>query len=126
MILTPLKTIEAHRQSGIWGRVTLDALFRKTAAAHPERLALCDPDEAAGGFREVPRRLTYAEADAEISRLAAFFAAVGLKHDNVIGLQSAGTVDAVIALLAALRAGLVVAPLPLHWRQKNVLEALTR
>lgn len=126
MILTPLKTIEAHRQSGIWGRVTLDALFRKTAAAHPERLALCDADEDAGGFREVPRRLTYGEADAEISRLAAFFAAVGLKHDNVIGLQSAGTVDAVITFLAALRAGLVIAPLPLHWRQKNVLEALTR
>lgn len=126
MILTPLKTIEAHRQSGIWGRVTLDALFRKTATAHPERLALCDADEDAGGFREVPRRLTYGEADAEISRLAAFFAAVGLKHDNVIGLQSAGTVDAVITFLAALRAGLVIAPLPLHWRQKNVLEALTR
>lgn len=126
MILTPLKTIEAHRQSGIWGRVTLDALFRKTAAAHPERLALCDADEDAGGFREVPRRLTYGEADAEISRLAAFFAAVGLKHDNVVGLQSAGTVDAVITFLAALRAGLVIAPLPLHWRQKNVLEALTR
>lgn len=126
MILTPLKTIEAHRQSGIWGRVTLDALFRKTATAHPERLALCDADEDAGGFREVPRRLTYGEADAEISRLAAFFAAVGLKHDNVVGLQSAGTVDAVITFLAALRAGLVIAPLPLHWRQKNVLEALTR
>ncbi|WP_186395733.1 class I adenylate-forming enzyme family protein [Stappia sp. TSB10GB4] len=126
MILTPLKTIEAHRQSGIWGRVTLDALFRKTATAHSERLALCDADEDAGGFREVPRRLTYGEADAEISRLAAFFAAVGLKHDNVIGLQSAGTVDAVITFLAALRAGLVIAPLPLHWRQKNVLEALTR
>ena len=35
MILTPEKTIEAHRQSGIWGNVTLDALFRKTAAASP-------------------------------------------------------------------------------------------
>ncbi|WP_428696855.1 AMP-binding protein [Stappia sp.] len=126
MILTPLKTIEMHRQTGLWGQVTLDALFRKTAAAHPGRLALADAEEACGGLRGTPRRLTYAEADREIARLAAFFAAVGLKQDNVVGLQSANTVDAVISLLAALRAGLVVAPLPLHWRQKNVIEALTR
>ncbi len=126
MILTPLKTIEMHRQTGLWGQVTLDALFRKTAASHPDRLAICDAEEDGGGVRGTPRRLTYAEADREITRLAAFFAAVGLKHDNVVGLQSANTADAVIALLAALRAGLVVAPLPLHWRQKNVIEALTR
>jgi acyl-CoA synthetase (AMP-forming)/AMP-acid ligase II len=127
MILTPEKTIEAHRQSGIWGNVTLDALFRKTAAANPDRLALVDPQDARlGETASPPRQLTYAEADAEISRLAAFFAAVGMSHDSVVGLQSANTADAVIALLAALRAGLVVAPMPLHWRQKNVLEALNR
>ncbi|WP_430930973.1 hypothetical protein, partial [Robiginitalea biformata] len=34
------------------------------------------------------------------------------------------TVDTVIAILAALRADLIVSPLPLHWRQKNVLDAL--
>jgi hypothetical protein len=49
-----------------------------------------------------------------------------MSPDSVVGLQSANSVDAVIALLAAVRAGLVVAPLPLYWRQKNVLEALTR
>ncbi|MFG0242508.1 MAG: AMP-binding protein [Phycisphaerales bacterium JB054] len=126
MILTPLKTIEAHQKSGIWGRVTLDALFRKTAMAHPDRLALCDPADRAGWISGAARQMTYGQADEEITRLASFFGAVGLQPDHVIGLQTPNTVDGVIALLAALRAGLVVAPLPLYWRQKNVLEALSR
>jgi len=126
MILTPIKTIETHQQSGIWGRVTLDALFRKTAAAHPDRVALVDAPDRADLMSGAPRSLTYAEADAEISRLAGFFSAVGLAQDSVVGLQSPNTVDAVLAFLAVLRAGLVVAPLPLHWRQKNVLEAMSR
>ena len=126
MILTPIKTIETHQQSGIWGRVTLDALFRKTAAAHPDRIALADAPDRADTMGGRVRTLTYAQADAEIGRMAGFLSAVGLGQDSVIGLQSPNTVDAVLTFLAILRAGMVVAPLPLYWRQKNVLAALNR
>ncbi|MET1415613.1 class I adenylate-forming enzyme family protein [Roseibium sp. HPY-6] len=113
-----------YHESGAWSDVPLDELFRKTAAEHPDRLALVDaPDRAAWTGGE-PRRLTYAEADREIDRLAAFYSTVGLSSDHVIGVQAPNTVDTVIAILAALRADLIVSPLPLHWRQKNVVEAL--
>jgi mycobactin salicyl-AMP ligase len=115
---------QEYHESGAWSDVPLDELFRKTAAAHPDRLALADAPDRATWTGGEPRRLTYAEADREIDRLAAFYATVGLTADHVIGVQAPNTVDTVVAVLAALRADLIISPLPLHWRQKNVLEAL--
>jgi len=111
-------------ESGAWSDVPLDELFRQTASEHPDRLALVDAPDRSAWTGGAPRRLTYAEADQEIDRLAAFYTTVGLTADHVIGVQAPNTVDTVIAVLAALRADLIVSPLPLHWRQKNVLEAL--
>ncbi|MEP4032300.1 class I adenylate-forming enzyme family protein [Roseibium polysiphoniae] len=113
-----------HHKDGSWSDATLDSLFKSTASAHPDRLAIADAPDRADWTGGEPRSLSYAEADKEIDRLAAFYGAVGLTADHVIGIQSPNTVDTVIAFLAALRADLIVSPLPLHWRQKNVLEAL--
>ncbi|WP_106754238.1 AMP-binding protein [Pannonibacter carbonis] len=126
MITTPAETIERHRLNQVWGRVTLDGLFRKVAETNPDRVALVDAPDRAEWTGGAPRSLTYAEAEAEIDRLAGFFAAVGLATDHVIGLHAPNTVDAVIAFLASLRAGLIACPLPLHWRQKDVLDAMNR
>lgn len=124
MKVTPETLSDPYHSSGAWGDATLDSLFRQTAAKHPDRLALADaPDRSEWTGGEV-RSMSYAEADREIDRLAAFYKAVGLATDHVIGIQAPNTVDTVIVLLAALRAGLIVSPLPLHWRQKNVLDAL--
>ncbi|MEO0976932.1 MAG: class I adenylate-forming enzyme family protein [Pseudomonadota bacterium] len=124
MKVTQEHLAKEYHESGVWSDVPLDELFRRTAAEHPDRPALVDaPDRAAWTGGE-PRSLTYAEADREIDRLAAFYNTVGLSADHVIGIQAPNTVDTVIAFLAALRADLIVSPLPLHWRQKNVLEAL--
>ncbi|MEJ8475937.1 class I adenylate-forming enzyme family protein [Roseibium algae] len=113
-----------HHKDGGWGDLTLYDLFKATAQAHPDRLAIADAPDREEWTGGAPRSVTYAEADREIDKLAAFYNAVGLKADHVIGIQSPNTVDTVIAFLAALRADLVVSPLPLHWRQKNVLAAL--
>ncbi|WP_430512287.1 AMP-binding protein [Pannonibacter phragmitetus] len=119
MITTPADSIERNRLSAFWGRVTLDEIFRKTAAANPDRLALVDAPDRSSWTGGEARQLTYAEAEREIQKLAAFYAAVGLSTDHVIGIQAPNTVDTVIAFLAALRAGLIVSPLPLHWRQRT-------
>lgn len=124
MKATPENLSKEYHESGAWSDVPLDELFRKTAAEHPDRLALVDAPDRATWTGGSPRSLTYGEADREIDRLAAFYSTVGLSTDHVIGVQAPNTVDTVIALLAALRADLIVSPLPLHWRQKNVLEAL--
>jgi len=124
MKVTPEKISDPFHASGAWGDTTLDMLFRQTAQLHPTRMALVDAPDRADWTGGESRSLTYQEAEREIDRLAAFYRAVGLTTDHVIGVQSPNTVDTVIAILAALRAGLIVSTLPLHWRQKNVLEAL--
>jgi mycobactin salicyl-AMP ligase len=124
MKVTQENLSKEYHESGAWSELPLDELFRKTAAEHPTRVALVDAPDRSTWTGGEPRQLTYAEADAEIDRLAAFYSTVGLSADHVIGVQSPNTVDTVIAVLAALRAHLIISPLPLHWRQKNVLDAL--
>ncbi|GGB45251.1 hypothetical protein GCM10011316_16610 [Roseibium aquae] len=124
MKTTPDTLIAAYHATGAWGDKSLDGLFRDTAAAYPDRVAIVDAPDRVNWTGGAPRQMTYAEAELDIRRLAAFFAAIGLGPDHVIGIQAPNTVETVLALLGALRAGLIVSPLPQHWRQKNVLDAL--
>jgi len=106
-------------------RLTLDDLFRRAGVRHADALALVDPPNAAQITGRPPRQLTYAEADRAISALAARLRSFGLQTDTVVALQMANTVDSVIALLGVLRAGMIAAPLPLLWRQQEIVAALS-
>ena len=72
------------------------------------------------------RRLTYAQADRAISALAAHFIESGLPANSVIAVQLPNTIEFALTVLAAYRAGLVVALLPLLWRQAELTVALNR
>jgi acyl-CoA synthetase (AMP-forming)/AMP-acid ligase II len=76
-------------------------------------LALLDPPNCICVSGALPRRLTFAQADAAISALAAKLRAICLPTDAVVAMQLGNTVESVIALLGILRAYLVAAPLPL-------------
>lgn len=107
-------------------RTTLDDLFRRAGVRHADRLALVDPPNRAAFVGGAPRALTFAQADRAISALAARLCGLGLYSDTVVAIQLANTVESVIALLAVLRAGMIAAPIPLLWRQKDMIEALGR
>ncbi|HVZ51049.1 MAG TPA: class I adenylate-forming enzyme family protein [Pseudolabrys sp.] len=107
-------------------RATLDDLFRRAGVRHADRLALVDPPNRAAFIGGAPRALTFAQADRAISALAARLCGLGLYSDTVVAIQLANTVESVIALLGVLRAGMIAAPIPLLWRQKDMIEALGR
>jgi amino acid adenylation domain-containing protein len=69
--------------------------FRRAAEAHPERVAVIAPD----GVR------SYSELDTDVARLAAGLAEHGIGAGARLGLLLERGVDAVTALLAALRLG---------------------
>src|SRR5690349_12859526 len=71
-------------------------------------------------------RLTFAQADRAISALAAHFVDAGLPAHSVIAVQLPNTVEFALTVLAAHRAGLVVALFPLLWRQAELVAALNR
>ena len=105
---------------------TLDTLFRRILARQPDALALVDPVNKQRVTGTAPKRLTYAQADRAISALAAHFIESGLPANSVIAVQLPNTIEFALTVLAAYRAGLVVAVLPLLWRQAELTMALNR
>src|ERR1700735_2614060 len=105
---------------------TLDGLFRRILARQPDGLALLDPLNKPRVTGQPPKRLTFAQADRAISALAAHFIEAGLPANSVIAIQLPNTVEFMLTVLAAHRAGLIVALLPLLWRQAELTVALNR
>ena len=105
---------------------TLDGLFRRLLARQPDALALADPPDKPRVTGQPPQRLTFAQADQAIAALAAHFVEAGLPANSVIAVQLPNTIEFVLTVLAAHRAGLVVALLPQLWRQAELTVALNR
>lgn len=105
---------------------TLDGLFQRILARQPEALALLDPLNKSRVTGQPLRRMTFAQADQAISALAAHFVDAGLPVNAVVGVQLPNTVEFMLTVLAAHRAGLIVALLPQLWRQAELTAALNR
>jgi AMP-binding enzyme len=121
MILGPP---QHQKTAGAGGRITLDDLFRAAVAQRPDHLALVDPPHREAFTTGAPRRLTYAQADRAVSAIAARLRRDGLARDEVVALQMPNTVEAVLALLGVLRAGLIASPMPLLWRHADCNAAI--
>jgi hypothetical protein len=103
---------------------TLDDLFRTAVVRTPDRCALIDPADR-GSFSDGPaRRLSYAQADSVVSAVARRFLDCGLPANAIVAVQLPNVVESVLVLLAILRAGLIAAPVPLLWRQVDMVRAL--
>lgn len=105
---------------------TLDELFRRIVARQPDAMALIDPADKTRITGQPQLRMTYAEADRAVAALAAHFTTSGLPANSVIAVQMPNCVEFYLTVLAAYRAGLIVALLPQLWRQAELTLALNR
>jgi len=124
MILTDRARIKEYTESGPWGETTLFELFENNAARAPDKAALLDPPNKQDVLDGAPRRLTYAELAHAVDNLGRAFQSLGLVKDDVVAFLLPNTVEQVIVMLAALKHGLVVSPLPLLWREYELDAAL--
>ncbi len=105
---------------------TFDDLFRRAGVRLPDAVALADSPNREDVTHNAPRTLTFAQADQAISALAARLRELGLQTDTVVATQLPNTVESVIAFLGSLRAGMIVAPIPLLWRRHDIVAALRK
>jgi acyl-CoA synthetase (AMP-forming)/AMP-acid ligase II len=110
MSTLPAKAIQRTEESG---PLTAEGLLRRRARQRPGATALSDPPNLpALGFGR-PKSLTYREADDAVDALASFFIELGLEPGDRIAVQLPNLVLQPLTLLAAWRAGLTVAALPM-------------
>ncbi|WP_237153544.1 AMP-binding protein [Oryzibacter oryziterrae] len=122
MILTSEERAKQHVASGAWNHVTLYQMFKRTVASRRNEIAFEDIGPSA--IPGLSSRLTFTDAERRVDGLAAFFAGIGLKADMVIGIHLPPCVDASVIVLAAMRAGLVVCPLPVYWSKAEIEAAV--
>jgi acyl-CoA synthetase (AMP-forming)/AMP-acid ligase II len=116
----------SDRASPDAGRCTIEEVFAQHARRRPDALALVDAANRTTFTDHEARRLTYADADRVVSAIAARLGLMGLPPDSIVAIQLPNTVEAILALLGVLRAGMIAAPLPLLWRRTEAVAALGR
>lgn len=124
MILT--RAINALRRDGLGEDVSLDALLRRHASINPDGQAVADTADRPVFTDGKPRRLSWAGLDAEVDRIASGLRGLGLGRDAVVAVQLPNITESIVAFLAVLRAGLIPSLLPLGWRRREIVQALTR
>jgi hypothetical protein len=106
--------------------LSLDDIFRRHVLRRPDALALVDPINRAVFTGGNPRRLTYTQADRVVGAIAARLRDMGLPTDAVVGIQLPNIVENFLATLAVMRAGMIVAAVPLLYRRTDAGVALAR
>ena len=120
MIVIPKDRIREMKSKGWWGDQTLDDLFRKHVAAHPDSEALVDPLNAADVVGGQPDRLNWRETAHAVDRLAAVLVEHGITKDKVVVIQLPNIAELSIAYLACLRLGVIASPAPVQYRESEL------
>lgn len=111
-ILVPnAERAKAYYAKGYWQSETIPLRFDKIAKAAPDAIALTD---AAG------TRLSYRELHIKVETLAAYFVKAGLGDGDIITLCAPNWPQTVISILASLRIGAIINPIPITYGWKDV------
>ena len=103
---------------------TLDELLRFWAAQHPEASALSNAAVSAEYQLGCPAWLDYRSIEVIVDQLARRFLTHGLKPGDAIAIQLPNTAELPLAILGAMRAGLIACPVSMLWRAHEIEQAL--
>lgn len=120
MILASPQQIKEWTEKGVWGKKTLIDYFKEHVVKSPDMLCLVDPPnkEALVGLK--PERLTFKELDRAADATAEGLLAKGIKKDDIIMVQLPNCWELAMLYLAITRAGALISPMPMQWRQSEL------
>ncbi|MDP3825546.1 MAG: AMP-binding protein, partial [Polaromonas sp.] len=119
MILHSTEALKHYTESGHWGRRTLLDLLRETAAKAPERPAVVDPADRPDLTGTAAQSLSYRELSAAVDAIATGLLDMGLRKDEIVVVQLPNVWELVAMFLAVSRAGGVLSPMPIQWRDNE-------
>ncbi|MEM6664796.1 MAG: AMP-binding protein [Pseudomonadota bacterium] len=125
MILRSNPVFPADSYASVAGQLTLDQLLRNLVKKNPSARLLSDPPDAGLATGKNPQSLTTQDVECRVERLAGHLRDMGLRQDDIVAVRMPNSVDLAITLLAIWRAGLIASPLPLGWRRREWVPALT-
>jgi acyl-CoA synthetase (AMP-forming)/AMP-acid ligase II len=96
------------------GRINVGDSLTRTAASRPDQLAVVDGD----------RRLTYAEFNGYVNRLAHGLADLGYERGAALAVASGNSADFLAVYYACAKLGVVCVPINLGWRPDEVAYVL--
>jgi acyl-CoA synthetase (AMP-forming)/AMP-acid ligase II len=120
MKLSAAAKIADYRARGWWGDDTFDDVLRRRVAENPQALALLDPPNRASLDGVAPQRLTWAELDATVDRMASALIAAGVKADGIVAVQLHNVAELVAVYFAVARIGAIIAPFPMQYREHEL------
>ena len=116
MGLHPAERVREYRDKGYWTDDMIDALLRERVRQFGDIPAITDPLNRDALLDGPVRILTWPELDEQVSRLAQVLLDQGVGPGDVVGIQLPNTVEIVVAFLAIVRIGAIVAPFPVQYR----------
>lgn len=120
----PPDLIERYKALGAWGDETVWQRFIANCHATPDRDAVLDDPRRPAFTAGTPKRLTYRDLAGSADRLAAILSADGFEKDDVIVVQLPNIAEQIELYLAAARLGLIISPIPIQYRHKEIADIL--
>ncbi len=106
-MLKPDPRAKQYYETGVWSKVAVDGLLRKSLQLHPDDIALIDPADRQNWVQGAPTQWTWAQINTEVDRLAYVIAQWKLLPESSVLVQLPNIAEAVITYFALLRANCV-------------------
>ena len=118
----PPEIVADYTGRGWWTDETVQQLFADRVRERGDELAIVDPPNKADLVDLPARRLTWNELDREVDQLAAVLLDNGVGEGDVLAVQLPNIVELAVAYLAAWRVRAIVSPMPVQYRQHEIVE----
>ncbi|RLI83791.1 (2,3-dihydroxybenzoyl)adenylate synthase [Archaeoglobales archaeon] len=120
MILHSEELIREYTEKGYWGNTTLLDIFYENAATHPDREAVVDPPNRGELVGGKPERISYSKFLKAVNSVAAELQDIGVGKDNIVLVQLPNVWELAMLYFAIAKAGGIISPMPMQWRQREL------
>ncbi len=120
MRTTPPDLLRDYRERGWWSDTLLTDLFDAAATAHPDRSAVVDPPNRTDLIGGPPLRLSYAALADLADGYALRMLELGLRRDDILITQLPNIAEYVAVYIAAMRLGVILSPVPMQFRRREL------